>query len=58
MENYTIYANMIGDVDNTQTCSTPANSDEIHSELQGNIEVYTLFDSCINPSHEDRVAYY
>ena len=35
--------------------STPANSDEIQSQLQRNDYVSTLFDFCINPSHEDSV---
>ena len=29
-------------------------SDDIHSQLQGNELAFTLFDFCINPSHEDK----
>ena len=30
-------------------------SNDIHSQLQGNEQAFSLFDFCINPSHEDRV---
>ena len=30
-------------------------SDDIHSQLQGNEQAFTLFDFCINVSHEDSV---
>ena len=35
-------------------------SNDIHSQLQGNEWVSTLFDFCINPSHEDsvQIVYY
>ena len=29
-------------------------SDDIHNQLQGNELAFTLFDFCINPSHEDK----
>ena len=34
------------------TDGTAASSDDIHSQLQTNHWVSTLFDFCINPSHE------
>ena len=35
-------------------------SNDIHSQLQGNEQAFTLFDFCINPSHEDsiQIVYY
>ena len=35
-------------------------SNDIHSQLQGNEQAFTLFDFWINPSHEDsiRIVYY
>ena len=53
-----IYANMIGDVDNTQTCSSPANSDKIHSDITKKYLGIYSFRLLHQSSHEDRVAYY
>ena len=35
---------------------TVASGDDIHSQVQGNEQVSTLFDFCINPSHEGTLA--